>query len=78
MTLSVVQTLMVGRLVNNELTRFLKLALHNFDAPSRHLTGGTEENHLKPQSGYPDSCRDLNPESPECEAGVLPTCSTKT
>jgi hypothetical protein len=41
-----------------------------FKVPSCHLPGGTEENHEKLQDNRP-SGRDLYPEPPEYEAGVL-------
>jgi hypothetical protein len=45
----------------------------NFKEPSQHLSGETEENHEKPQSGYPDSGQDLNLGLPKYKAGVLIT-----
>jgi hypothetical protein len=47
-----------------------KLSWPIFKVLSPHLTGGTEENHKRPQVGWcPD--RDLNPGHPEYETGML-------
>jgi hypothetical protein len=44
----------------------------NFKVLSRHLPGGTEENNQKPQDNRSPG-QDLNPGTPENEAGVLTT-----
>jgi hypothetical protein len=37
----------------------------------RHLSGGSEENHEKPQSGSLIPSRDFNPGPPEYKTGAL-------
>jgi hypothetical protein len=44
----------------------------NFKVLSRHSSGKCEENHENPQDRR-SLGRDLNPGSPECDAGVLTT-----
>jgi hypothetical protein len=66
--------------MNNELERVWKEAIVTyFKILPRHLTGGTEENHGKPQSQdirSPDC--DLNPGPPEYESGVITTQHRQT
>jgi hypothetical protein len=49
-----------------------KVVVAKFKALALHLPKGNEENHDKPQNGPPPG-RDLNPGTPEYEAGVPTT-----
>jgi hypothetical protein len=61
--------------VNKELERKWKEAVvAQLTVLSRHLSGGTEENHEKPHNSRSPG-RDSNPGPPEYEAGVLTTRS---
>jgi hypothetical protein len=60
--------------VNTELERICKVAVVAYlKVLSRHLPGRTEENHENLSQVSRSPVRDLNPGTPEYEAGVLST-----
>jgi hypothetical protein len=60
--------------VNDELTKIWKEALWpNFKVLSLHSPRKTKENHEKLRRNSRSPGRDLNPEPPEYETGVLTT-----
>jgi hypothetical protein len=64
--------------MNAELERMSKeAAMFLFKVISRYLPGGTDEKHEYPSQDSQSPGRDLNPESPEYEAGVLITRSQR-
>jgi hypothetical protein len=60
--------------VNDELERIVKRrSSHMFKVLAGHSTGGTEESQETISQDSQSPGRDLNPEAPEYEAGVLTT-----
>jgi hypothetical protein len=65
---------MIGWLRNGELKRICKEAVAAyFKALSRHLPGGTEENNENHSRDSWSPGRDINPEPPEYETGMITT-----